>query len=95
MEWPEDLLRIFEDPLFANVHPRLPRPTEDDVVRDGFRELCQWSASHNGLVPKMDKRNRQEWLLARRLQGIIDDDRRREMLRTEDKYGLLDTVYDD
>ena len=95
MEWPEDLLQIFADPLFANVHPRAPKPTEDDVVRSGFVEVCLWSSNHNGVAPKMDKGNRQEWLLARRLQGIIDDDRRREMLRAEDMYGLLDTVYDD
>ena len=95
MDWPEDLLQIFADPLFANVHPRAPKATEDDVVRIGFKELCQWSALHCGLAPKMDKRNRAEWLLARRLQGIIDDDRRREMLRADDTYRRLDTVYDD
>ena len=88
MEWPEDLLRIFEDPLFANVHPRAPKPTEEDVVRDGFRKLCQWSKEHDRRVPKMDKRNREEWLMARRLQGIIGDDVRREMLRAEDEYKL-------
>ena len=95
MEWPKDLVQIFADPLFANVHPRAPRPTEDDVVRIGFTELCKWSALHGERAPRMDKQNRAEWLLARRLQGIIEDDRRRELLRTEDKYGLLDTVYDD
>jgi hypothetical protein len=95
MEWPEDLLRIFEDPLFANVHPRAPKPTEEDVVRDGFRKLCQWSREHEQRAPRMDKRNREEWLLARRLQGIIEDDARREMLRAEDEYKLLDTVYDE
>ena len=95
MEWPEDLLKIFEDPLFAHVHPRVPKPTEEDVVRDGFRALCLWSCEHNGLAPRMDKRNREEWLLARRLQGIIEDDARREMLRKEDEYNLLDTVYNE
>ena len=35
MEWPEELLRIFEDQLFANVHPRAPKPTTEDVVREG------------------------------------------------------------
>jgi hypothetical protein len=43
----------------------------------------------------MDKRNREEWLLARRLQGIIEDDARRERLRVEDEYKLLDTVYNE
>ena len=95
MDWPEDLLQIFADPLFVNVHPRATRPTEDEIVRTGFKELCRWSALHSGRAPKMDKRNRAEWMLARRLQGIVEDDRRREMLRADDEYGLLDTVYDD
>lgn len=95
MDWPEDLLKIFADPLFANVHPRAQKPTEEDVVREGFRMLCQWSKEHEMRAPKMDKQNREEWLLAHRLQGIIDDDAKREMLRTEDEYKLLDTVYNE
>ena len=43
----------------------------------------------------MNKEHRDEWLLAKRLQGIIEDDARREMLRKEDEYKLLDTVYDE
>jgi hypothetical protein len=43
----------------------------------------------------LDKKNKDEWRLARRLQGIIDDDVRREMLRAEDEYNLLNTVYDE
>jgi len=88
-------LRIFEDPMFANVHPKTPKPTEEDVVRDGFRNICQWSRTHDKRAPKMDKRNKDEWLLARRLQGIINDDAKREMLRTEDELNLLDTIYDE
>ena len=95
MEWPDNLLRIFEDPIFVNVHPRPPKPTEDDVVKEGFRSICQWSKEHGHRAPKLDKKNKDEWRLARRLQGIIDDDARREMLRKEDEYKLLDTVYDE
>lgn len=96
MEWPEDLLKIFdEDPLFANVHPRPAKQTTADRVREGFLSLCQWSEAHHKRSPRMDKENREEWLLAKRLKGIIEDDARREMLRAEDKYHLLDTVYDE
>ena len=95
MEWPEDLLRIFEDPLFVNVHPKMPKPTENDMVREGFRNICNWSRTHEKRAPKLDKRHKDEWLLARRLQGIINDDAKREMLRTEDDLNLLDTVYDE
>jgi len=95
MEWPEELLHIFEDPLFANVHPRAPKPTTEDVVREGFKAICKWSSEHNNRAPRMDKENRDEWLLAKRLKGIIDDDSRREMLREDDEFNLLDTAYDE
>ena len=96
MEWPEDLNRIFdEDPLFANVHPKAPKQTPDQVVRDGFSTIVKWSKEHFLRAPKMNKDNREEWLLAKRLKGIIEDDVRREMLRKEDEYRLLDTVYDE
>ena len=95
MEWPKDLLQIFDDPLFANVHPKLPKPTTEEVEREGFQTICQWSKGHNGRAPRMDKEHRDEWLLAKRLKGIIDDDVRRERLRNEDEYNLLDTLYDE
>lgn len=95
MEWPEDLLNIFEDPLFANVHPKTPKPTPEQVVREGFRAIVAWSKEHSGRAPKMNKEHREEWLLARRLKGIIEDDARREVLRKEDEFKLLDTVYDE
>ena len=96
MEWPEDLNKIFdEDPLFANVHPKAPKQTPEQVVREGFSAIVAWSKEHSGHAPRMNKEHRDEWLLAKRLQGIIEDDFRREMLRKEDEYKLLDTVYDE
>lgn len=95
MEWPEDLIQIFEDPLFANVHPKLPKQTTEEVIKEGFLSICQWCKEHGGRAPRMDKEHRDEWLLAKRLKGIIDDDVRREKLRIEDEYNLLDTVYDE
>ena len=95
MEWPKDLLQIFEDPLFANVHPKTPKQTPEQVVREGFHAIVAWSREHSGHAPRMNKEHRDEWLLAKRLQGIIEDDVRREMLRNEDEYKLLDTVYDE
>ena len=95
MDWPKELLTILDDPLFAHVHPRAPRATEDAVVREGFRSICEWCRSNAGVPPRLDKRNREEWLMARRLRGFIEDDAKREMLRSADEYGLLDTVYDD
>lgn len=94
-DWPQDLLDIFEDPLFANVHPKAPKQTPEEVVREGFGMITAWSMRHDKRAPRMNRERRDEWLLAKRLKGIIDDDVRREMLRTEDKLHLLDTVYDE
>lgn len=95
MEWPEDLVQIFADPLFANVHPKAPKQTPEQVVREGFRAIVAWSRDHSHRAPRMNKEHRDEWLLAKRLKGIIEDDARREMLRKEDEYKLMDTVYDE
>lgn len=86
---------IFEDPLFANVHPRVPQPTESDVVREGFRAICHWSKEHGGRSPRLDKSNKEEWLLARQLQGIIADGAKRIMLQADDEFNLLETIYDE
>lgn len=95
MEWPEDLLRIFDDPLFANVHPRPTKPTTADREKEGFIEISNWSRDHQKRAPRINSDDMQEWRLARRLKGIVDDDARRERLRNEDVYNLLDTVYDE
>ena len=95
MEWPEDLLRIFDDPLFSNVHPRPTKPTAADREKEGFMEICNWSRDHQKRAPRINSDDMQEWRLARRLKGIVDDDARRERLRNEDEYNLLDTVYDE
>lgn len=95
MDLDKELLKIFEDPLFANVHPRPPQPTENDVVREGFQAICRWSKEHGGRAPRLDRSNKEEWLLARQLQGIIADDSKLEMLRGDDNFTLLETIYDE
>lgn len=95
MDWPEDLLQIFNDPLFANVHPRPAKPTTADREKEGFLEITRWSEDHQKRAPRINSDDMQEWRLARRLKGIVDDDARRERLRSEDEYNLLDTVYDE
>jgi len=42
MEWPEELLELFDDPLLANIHPKLQRMTVDDRLVAKLEEISQW-----------------------------------------------------
>lgn len=44
MEWPQDLLEIFEDPLLSNVRPKVSAPTADDRLNKKFEEVKAWIA---------------------------------------------------
>jgi hypothetical protein len=46
MEWPKELLEIFEDPLLDGVRPKASAPTADDRVRQKLEELKTWMALH-------------------------------------------------
>lgn len=88
MEWPKELLKIFEDPLFANIHPDVPKMNADDRLKEGFKEICDWYEEHQKLPSK--KASMKEHRLAIRLETICNTDWKREALRPLDKYNLLD-----
>ncbi len=90
MEWPDELIKIFDDPLFANVHPAVPKQTADDRLKEGFMEICAWFEYNDRNVPRITSGDMTEFKLASRLKSIINDDARRESLRSLDKYNLLD-----
>ena len=46
MEWPAELLEIFEDPLFDDVRPKVSAPTFDDRKNKQVAELERWIAEH-------------------------------------------------
>ncbi len=95
MEWPYELLDIFSDPLFVNVHPAVPKQTADDRLKYGFKQICEWSSKHKGCAPMMNHQDVKEYQLATRLKSIINDDGKREALRGLDTYDLLNTVYNE
>lgn len=47
MEWPQDLLDIFEDPLLSSVRPKVSAPTADDRLNKKFEEVKAWITAHN------------------------------------------------
>lgn len=53
MEWPEELIALFDDPLLDGVRPKVSAPTADDRMSQKFTEVKAWIAS-NGREPNQD-----------------------------------------
>ena len=46
MEWPKDLIELFDDPLLADVRPKVAAPTFNDRKDKQVAELEAWIAEH-------------------------------------------------
>ena len=53
MEWPKELLEIFDDPLLEGVRPKVAAPTADDRMQQKLAEVNSWIAE-NGREPRKD-----------------------------------------
>lgn len=51
MEWPKELLEIFEDPLLDGVRPKVVAPTANDRMQQKLVEVNNWIAQ-NGREPQ-------------------------------------------
>ena len=51
MEWPEDLLELFDDPILADVKPRAARLTANDRLVKALQEVTVW-VKQNGRLPE-------------------------------------------
>ena len=51
MEWPKELLELFEDPLLDGVRPKMAAPTANDRMRQKLAEVNNWIAK-NGREPQ-------------------------------------------
>jgi hypothetical protein len=71
MEWPKELLEIFEDPLLDGVRPKASAPTADDRVRQKLEELKTWMALH-GREPGRngDLKEKMMWATMTKLKSI-------------------------
>lgn len=63
MEWPQELLELFDDPLLDGVKPKPAAVTADDRTQRKIDELHQWIAD-NGREPQASASNIKEKLLA-------------------------------
>jgi len=53
MEWPKELLEIFDDPLLDGVRPKMAAPTANDRMQQKLAEVKDWIAK-NGREPRKD-----------------------------------------
>ena len=51
MEWPKELLEIFDDPLLDGVCPKVAAPTANDRMQQKLAEVNEWIAK-NGREPR-------------------------------------------
>ncbi len=51
MEWPEELLELFDDPLLAGVRPPATRATADDRQQKKIDDIQKW-IEQNGREPQ-------------------------------------------
>ena len=50
MDWPKELLEIFDDPLLDGVRPKVAAPTANDRMQQKLAEVNNWIAE-NGREP--------------------------------------------
>lgn len=51
MDWPQELLELFDDPLLDGVRPKATAPTADDRLSQKQAEVQAWIERH-GRMPE-------------------------------------------
>lgn len=69
MEWPKELLQIFDDPLLEDVHPGQKSLTPSGRMAGKLEEIAAWVDAHDGKLPSEDG-SIEEKLLYRRLEKL-------------------------
>lgn len=85
MDWPKELLDIFDDPLLADVRPKPKAPTPDDRMAQKLLDVNKWVAEH-GREPQTDGALKEK-LLASSLKALRE--KANDSLRQYDEYHLL------
>jgi len=53
LEWPKELIEIFDDPLLDGVRPKVAALTPNDRMQQKLAEVNEWIA-RNGREPRKD-----------------------------------------
>ena len=66
MEWPQDLLELFEDPILADVRPRAARLTANDRLVKALQNVSEWVTANQRLPqndgPFSEKKMHRAWM---------------------------------
>lgn len=71
MEWPKELIELFEDPLLEGVKPAPAPLTADDRMQKKIQLVKDWIAA-NGREPQLESKNIPEKLMSVSLQTLKD-----------------------
>lgn len=69
MEWPTELLELFDDPILADVKPAPAPVTADDRMQKKIQQLRDWITA-NGREPQLESRNITEKLMSKSLETL-------------------------
>lgn len=86
MEWPQELLALFEDPLLEDVRPNPTPVTPDDRRVKTLYEITEWVEANEGRIPG-NTGDLKEKMMARSLVALRRD--AHDGLRVYDRLNLL------
>lgn len=86
MDYPKELLEIFDDPLLDDVRPLPKRITSDERVVTKFQEITDWVKENNRLPSSSG--SLKEKLLAKSLETLKNEFA--EALKQYDELNILD-----
>ncbi|WP_036878065.1 hypothetical protein [Xylanibacter oryzae] len=86
MEWPNELLKLFDDPILDNVRPKAAAITADDRRVKTLLEIADWSEANGNRIPQNDG-DLKEKIMARSLAALRRD--KSAGLEAYDRLNLL------
>lgn len=87
MEWPQELLELFNDPLLDGVRPKEARLTADDRRVKTLLEITEWCEANDGRLPSRSGADLKEKQYVRNLAALRRD--AIDMLEPYDRLGIL------
>ncbi len=86
MDWPQELIELFDDPILEDVRPKVAPITPDDRRVKSLMEIADWVDAHDGHVPQ-NNGDLKEKILARSLSALRRD--AHDGLKAYDRLNLL------
>lgn len=90
IDWDNELEKIFEDPLFADVTKPAKKETSSDRLVAGFQRITDFVQTQKRFPGKSD--DREERSLYNQLLGILKDPHKKECCKPFDELGILESA---